>query len=158
MTTSSPVRMLIVAAAVGLSGCHAVDYYQPPLQCPASPVVVCGNAGGDIVNFVVTATDNCPAPVNVVCTPPSGSFFPAGVTTVNCTATDASGNTASRSFDVVTGSAKLSIERAVLIKWECPGVLQGAIQADGPYVDIPGATSPYSSPESDPRKFFRVRN
>jgi hypothetical protein len=41
-----------------------------------------------------------PAPL-VVCAPPSGSTFALGDTTVACTATDASGNHASASFDVV---------------------------------------------------------
>ena len=34
------------------------------------------------------------------CTPPSGSLFPLGTTTVNCTATDAAGNTATGAFKV----------------------------------------------------------
>jgi len=33
--------------------------------------------------------------------PPSGSFFPHGSTLVTCTATDASGNQATRAFPVV---------------------------------------------------------
>jgi GEVED domain/HYR domain/Lectin C-type domain/Secretion system C-terminal sorting domain len=46
----------------------------------------------------VTATDNCGAQVSV--TPASGSVFTVGTTTVNATATDASGNSASCSFTV----------------------------------------------------------
>jgi len=134
------------------------DTQAPVLQCPTSPVVSCGDTTGGVVNYTVTATDNCPAPVTIVCLPPSGSFFPAGTTAVNCTATDSCGNTAACSFPVAAGSAQLSIEPAVLVKWDCPGVLQGAANVDGPYTDIPGATSPYASPASDPRKFFRVRN
>ena len=45
------------------------------------------------------ATDNCPG-VTVACVPPSGTPFPVGTTTVTCTATDASGNTATCSFTV----------------------------------------------------------
>ena len=45
-----------------------------------------------------SSSDNCS--VSVVCTPASGSTFPTGTTTVNCVATDASGNTASSSFMV----------------------------------------------------------
>jgi len=56
-----------------------------------------------------SAIVNYPAPVatggsgnaNVVCTPPSGSSFPVGTTTVTCTATDASGNTATCGFNIV---------------------------------------------------------
>ncbi len=134
------------------------DTQPPAIQCPASPVVACGDPIGDIVNFLVKATDNCLAPVTIVCTPPAGSFFPAGPTLVNCTATDACGNTDSCSFNVVTGASELTIEPAVIVKWNCTGVLQGAQNVEGPYSDIPDATSPYCSPASDPRKFFRVRN
>jgi probable HAF family extracellular repeat protein len=47
-----------------------------------------------------TATDNCDASVAVVCTPPSGSVFAEGVTTVTCRANDTSGTTNSCSFTV----------------------------------------------------------
>lgn len=46
-----------------------------------------------------TATD-ASGIVPVVCTPPSGSDFPVGATTVTCTATDRSGNTRTRTFTV----------------------------------------------------------
>jgi hypothetical protein len=63
-----------------------------PPACPAS------NSG--VVTYVTpTATDNCPG-VTVACVPASGSVFPLGTTTVTCTATDASGNTATCSFSV----------------------------------------------------------
>lgn len=55
---------------------------------------------GALVSFapeVVDAVD--PAP-SVICQPPSGSFFPYGVTQVSCTATDASGNQRVTSFPV----------------------------------------------------------
>jgi hypothetical protein len=49
-----------------------------------------------------TATDNIDGTLPVACTPASGSNFPANglATTVNCTATDAHGNTGSTSFTV----------------------------------------------------------
>jgi hypothetical protein len=43
----------------------------------------------------------------VVCTPPSGSCFPIGVTTVTCTATDASGNTATCTFTISVFNGRL---------------------------------------------------
>ena len=46
-----------------------------------------GQAGA-VVTFNASASGGAP-PVVVVCTPASGSFFPIGTTTVNCTATDA---------------------------------------------------------------------
>ena len=41
----------------------------------------------------------------MLCAPASGSTFPQGTTTVNCSATDATGNTASDSFDVNVGDS-----------------------------------------------------
>jgi len=49
------------------------------------------------VLYAVGASDNCPG-VTVTCTPPSGTNFPLGVTTVLCTARDASTNATSCSF------------------------------------------------------------
>lgn len=45
-----------------------------------------------------TATDTVDGSVAASCDRPSGSIFPAGTTTVTCTATDAAGNTGSASF------------------------------------------------------------
>ena len=47
----------------------------------------------------VATDDTDPSPV-VACDPASGSSFPLGTSTVRCTATDASGNTASGTFEV----------------------------------------------------------
>jgi HYR domain len=63
-----------------------------------------------VVNFEVTAVDDCdPAPV-VTCTPPSGSSFPAGATLVTCTAVDSLGNQSSCTFTVNIGSASSAPE------------------------------------------------
>lgn len=60
------------------------------------------SVSGAIVTFATpTVTDNASAAPEVSCTPASGSTFAIGTTTVTCTATDASGNSASASFDVM---------------------------------------------------------
>ena len=72
--------------------------------CPANIVVRTDtlDAACKTVTFATpTATDNCPG-VTVACSPPSGTCFAVGTTTVTCTATDASNNTASCSFTVTT--------------------------------------------------------
>lgn len=46
------------------------------------------------------ASSTCGSIASVVCTPPSGSPFPLGITTVNCIATDVNGNSASCSFNI----------------------------------------------------------
>jgi subtilisin-like proprotein convertase family protein len=80
-----------------------LDMQLPFITCPPNQTVSVpiGQPCG-IVNYPApTASDNCPG-VAVVCNPPSGSCFPNGTTTVTCTATDTSGNTASCSFTVST--------------------------------------------------------
>jgi HYR domain-containing protein/galactose oxidase-like protein len=62
---------------------------------------------GAVIAFSATATDDTDPNPTVTCTPPAGSTFPIGTTTVNCTASDAHGNTSSASFKVhVTGAAE----------------------------------------------------
>lgn len=53
-----------------------------------------------VVDFAVTATDDCSA-VAIDCLPPPGSSFLVGETTVHCTAEDTSGNPAHAQFPVL---------------------------------------------------------
>jgi HYR domain len=84
------------------------DVQKPVITCPANITAVAPTPGTSCVpvNFIVTATDNCPG-VTIQCIESgggqvvvSGFCFPPGITTVNCTATDASGNTAGCAFTV----------------------------------------------------------
>jgi hypothetical protein len=82
-----------------------VNDTQPPvIDCPdnvtAVTALTCPATFSTVVDFPPpTASDNCPG-VTVACVPASGTIFPVGTTTVTCTATDASGNTATCSFTV----------------------------------------------------------
>src|SRR2546426_7408704 len=58
------------------------------------------NSSGTRVTYTVTALDNVDGPLIPFCSPASGSTFALGPTTVSCTATDSSGNSASGSFTV----------------------------------------------------------
>jgi hypothetical protein len=81
------------------------DTQVPVIICPAPMVVNATSPAGAVVPFAVQATDNCG--VTVVSTPASGSIFAIGDTTVQSTATDASANQASCSFNVhVKGAAE----------------------------------------------------
>src|SRR5213593_1466020 len=82
---------LTVAASSG-------DVTAPILSLPGNMVVTATSLLGAIVRFNVSATDNVDPSPTVRCTPPSGSIFRIGVTTVTCTATDAAGNVGSGSF------------------------------------------------------------
>lgn len=82
------------------------DTQAPTVSCPSNITQSTDpNQCSAIVNFAATANDNCPG-ATVVCSPASGSTFPKGVTTVNCTATDTSSNTASCSFTVTVNDTQ----------------------------------------------------
>jgi hypothetical protein len=71
------------------------------ISCPANILVTAPSGQNSVtVNLNVTATSSLGNDVQVVCNPPSGSTFPVGNTTVNCTATDPFGNQSSCSFNV----------------------------------------------------------
>lgn len=76
---------------------------QPPptINCGANQTITINNPMGGIVNYTLpTAT---PASAVVACMPASGSIFPAGVTTVTCTASNA-GASASCNFTVTVNT------------------------------------------------------
>lgn len=78
-----------------------VDNVPPTIQCPPDLVrMVDPNTNTTVVTFSVNASDNV-AGATVACLPPSGSVFPLGTNTVNCTVTDAAGLQASCSFRVM---------------------------------------------------------
>jgi hypothetical protein len=84
------------------------DLTPPDITCPADQFSRAksrvGHVRGAVVNYPApTATDNCSGVVTVTCVPASGSFFPVGVNTVTCTATDANGNSSNCTFKVTVG-------------------------------------------------------
>jgi N-acetylneuraminic acid mutarotase len=100
------VTVTVTDAAGNSSQCavtlNLVDDTPPSLNCSTNIVVDHSNVPGQCssaVNYNVTATDNCAGAV-VSCSPPSGSVFPKGSTSVNCIATDSSNNSTGCSFTV----------------------------------------------------------
>ena len=73
----------------------------PHVNVPADKTAEATSPTGAVVTFSATATDaeDATAPVPT-CAPASGSTFPLGTTTVNCTATDSEGLSDSGSFHV----------------------------------------------------------
>jgi hypothetical protein len=70
----------------------------PPADVTSDPT---GISGATVTYGAATASDLVDGNVTpVTCTPPSGSPFGFGVTTVTCSATDAHGNTGTASFQV----------------------------------------------------------
>lgn len=132
------------------------DTEDPVANCPAN-ISVNNDPGecGAIVTFNATATDNCPG-VMISCTPPSGSFFPVGVTTVTCTATDASNNTSTCTFTVTVidnedpvvqcpanittsndeGECGAIVTFAATVTDNCPGATVSCVPPSGSFFDV----------------------
>ncbi len=117
-----------LSPAEGVTGSPAVrivvDVQEPSPTDTTAPVLagvpgkltaVTSGAGATVSWPAPTATDDTdPSPV-VACAPASGGLFPVGTTTVTCTATDASGNAASASFDVIVSRQTVRRLRAVFL-------------------------------------------
>jgi hypothetical protein len=120
--------------------------------------------------------DNCDGALPVMCTPPSGSTFAEGVTTVTCVASDSSGNSNSCTFTVsvikvqdpqitdfkVIGS-DIVLSFTALIGGQC--TVQTAETAAGPWTDaltgIAGSSGIVTVTNlgvaAFPPRFFRVK-
>ncbi len=87
-----------------------LDVQKPSIGCPANILAASdtGQCSKSNVTFTVSASDNCGA-VTPVCSPASGSTFQKGVTTVNCTVSDPSGNTNACSFTVTINDTQLPL-------------------------------------------------
>jgi hypothetical protein len=48
--------------------------------------------------------------------------------------------------------------RTLILTWPAPFILQSANSVNGPYRDVPGATSPYPVQMTAPQQFFRLRS
>jgi VCBS repeat protein/HYR domain-containing protein len=79
---------------------NLLDTTAPVITTPGDIVVDTPSPGGAAVTYAASASDDRDAAPTLNCLPASGSTFPIGLTTVNCTATDASGNSSSASFKV----------------------------------------------------------
>ncbi|MFL6248378.1 MAG: HYR domain-containing protein [Thermoanaerobaculia bacterium] len=79
---------------------YVQDGSAPVLTLPDDIVVKAESEDGTVVTFEATAHDDVDGDLPVTCTPPSGSRFPIGITTVQCSATDSHLNPAEGSFTV----------------------------------------------------------
>jgi hypothetical protein len=73
----------------------------PELSVPEQVLVEATSDAGAVVEYEVSAYDGRDGAVPVACWPQSGELFPPGVTEVECSASDSSGNTAYASFPVI---------------------------------------------------------
>ena len=76
------------------------DTKPPTLTLPSDITAEATGPAGAAVSYSASASDLVDGSVSPSCSPASGSTFALGTTTVNCSATDAHGNTATGSFTV----------------------------------------------------------
>jgi hypothetical protein len=92
------------------------DTTPPVITVPATIATNATSPAGAAVTFTVTANDAVDGPVPVTCDHNSGDTFPLGpggathTTVVTCTASDSSGNTATKSFNVIVLGAQDQIK------------------------------------------------
>jgi hypothetical protein len=131
----------------------------PPVLAgvPADLAISTSDPGGAVVTYASpTATDDTDLAPVVGCTPPSASIFAVGATVVTCTATDASGNTATDDFTVTvtyveppdTTPPQLSVPADVAAWTDDPGGLVVAYEAATAIDDRDPAPSVGCSPVS----------
>jgi hypothetical protein len=111
--TSGTVRLRVTDLGGSTSEADLqVTVLSPPpvINCQANVTAVappsCNQTAGAIINYPLPAASDGCGSITPVCSPPSGSSFPVGTTTVTCTATGA-GGTATCSFAVTVFGACL---------------------------------------------------
>ena len=90
----------------------------PALALPSGVITSATSVTGAVVGFGASAMDLVGGARPVVCSPPAGSVFTIGVTTVHCTSADALGNSATGVFTVtVLGASQIlaSISAEIMV-------------------------------------------
>jgi X-Pro dipeptidyl-peptidase len=111
----SKVSLPVVGGSPAAFASDAFADTTPPAlaNVPADVTATAPGAAGARVSYTdPTATDDETADPSVTCAPASGTLFPIGATTVMCTAEDADGNTATRSFTVTVKAPAAPAEPA----------------------------------------------
>ena len=160
-----PATYILTAVAIDTTGkqtpsaplsVKVADNQPPTVNCPSDITVT--SATATAVTYVASATDACVLR-SFDCSPPSGSSFPLGLTTVTCTAVDTAGNSNSCSFKVTVKSpnsppvcvVSLASESCGLHFANDPNTYAIALD-DTACVALSGAGS--SDPDNDPLQFF----
>lgn len=118
------------------------DSEPPTVQVPDAITVNATTPAGATVSFAATATDDVDGTLAPACAPASGSTFPVGTTVVNCTATDAAGNTGSAQFSVtVRGASDLLATLAAAVGSSGPGASLRQKLANAQAAVLAGATA-----------------
>jgi X-Pro dipeptidyl-peptidase len=100
-TRLSKLTLPIVGGFSEALSSGAFDNVAPAETVPADIVATADDSTGAVVTYPAPGvTDDADPSPTVTCDPVSGSRFPIGVTTVTCTARDASGNETVKTFTV----------------------------------------------------------
>lgn len=118
----------------------------PTLACP-SPISATTTGAGSAVSYAAPSADGGQSPVNVECSPASGSTFPIGSTEVHCTASDALNRSASCVFPI-TVSRLATISKTKFVAFG-DSITVGVVATDNPsppppfiLTDVPNQSYP----------------
>jgi lysophospholipase L1-like esterase len=110
---ASAVAAFCIISACGKGPIEPTPSAPPSVTCPAN-LSVTGVVGGmQSVTYTAPVVTGGAAPLTTTCSPSSGSPFPTGATTVNCTVTDAQNRQATCSFSVTLQPLVLNVRRWV---------------------------------------------
>ncbi len=142
---STPVTVTITVVSV-----NDPPTFTPPANITTTPMTV--GATGAVVNFTASGNDVEQGTIAAVCTPASGSTFPVGTTTVNCTVTDSGGLTASGSFTVKVNPALYGF-KGLLSPWSrgVKNKLGSTFQVNWQYTGSPSSTTAINSAAAQPQ-------
>jgi hypothetical protein len=117
---SSTMTLIVDDGRGGMAGDTVLvtvqDTTPPQLTLSANITAAATSSSGAMVNYAATATDLVDGALLPSCSPASGATFPIGTTTVNCTATDAQGNSSSGSFMVTVNLGTPRIAGSIAAK------------------------------------------
>jgi hypothetical protein len=102
----------------------------PTIEVPANIIAPATSSEGAVVTFTPKATAPGGAIHSLTCTPESGSKFPIGPTTVECTAIDGHENKAKGSFKVTVG-APVEVTAAASPIAQTTATLNATVNPDG---------------------------
>lgn len=106
----------------------------PSLACP-SPISATTTTTGTAVSYTAPSAEGGQSPVNVECSPASGSPFPIGSTEVRCTASDALNRSASCVFPI-TVSRLATISKTKFVAFG-DSITVGVVATDNPSAPPP---------------------
>jgi hypothetical protein len=142
------------ATTIGMFNVTVVDTTAPTLALPANITAEATGSGGATVTYAASASDLVDGSVAINCTPTSGSTFALGATTVDCSATDAHGNTASGSFTVtVVDTTPPSLHLPADITKEATGPSGAAVSFTATATDLVDGSVPVACTPSSGSTF-----